>query len=150
MLIAESQGADVHAQRRNPGWRTETRTTGPGGQGDARADDRAAGSGVHQVHECTAAGDVPQGQTDPNLRGGRQRDHVLLHAFAADSEDRGLPAGRAHGDSAPAAVLPHRRAPRLRRGLPQEPGQVGDRGVGAPTIWLTGSHRLKNSILVSA
>jgi len=82
------------------------------------------------VHECPAASHIPQGQTHPDLRGGRQRDDVLLHTIAADPQDRGLPSGRADGYSSPAAVLSHRRATRLRRGLPQESGQVGDGGVG--------------------
>jgi len=42
------------------------------------------------VHECPAAGHVPQGQADPDLRGGRQRDYVLLHTIAADPQDRRL------------------------------------------------------------
>lgn len=55
-FILESEGIDLHAQRGNNGWGTETRSLGTYRRSDAHNDDRDEGPRLHQVYECLATG----------------------------------------------------------------------------------------------
>ena len=59
-------------------------------------------------------------------------DDVILHP-----EGSRLPHSDSHGDSAPAARLPHRRRARLRRGQAAKPRQERDRRIAAAPVAAT-------------
>lgn len=90
---AESERADVHAQRRHHGRRTEARPARLGRRSDARAHDRAPRPGLQEVHQRHAAGEGAQLLANLDLRGGRRGDHLVFAENFGDSTNRRLFAG---------------------------------------------------------